>query len=708
MKGKSPDEFCYSPFCREAYDLHTEFSYEQKEALSTSQKRILNYGKTGQLSSLITPLMDIASKSASGPILIQKVIGTMLAEMADAGQPCWQWNEDRWISLFEKYRSGKPLMMAFAYHLGPFTFPLKIPHGDLFTLYASAIYGSMMFNHQLNRLALTLISLGYSQHKQDKRISHTLGLLMLLNNNPRLEAMTTELLWQAQKYQEERIARHVGKISHGLAALGIIASPLRMRNYNEWRERPVDNISQEWTMWCRRWRETSVLRPRSRETQYSYILRCGLWLAREHPEVKNPTDWSVEICASFIAAVGRLKVDELSLGTPCGRRRSKRSGEPLKPHSRSHFIYAMRRFMIDFENWGWGRLKFSPARHLSTPDTPMFREGVNPRVIDDPVWLKLIWASLNIRQEDLLSEIHYPLAMLQTLAVIWTHAGLRQNELLRLTTNCVTPQSDDIIREDGSIVSAGTLCYLNVPAGKTSKAFVKPVSVIIKKYVDIWLNLRPADQAKLNDERTGERVSYLFQYRGKLMGGSVINRTVIPILCARAGLPVEDSGGTITSHRGRASAVTALASVPQGMSLYELMQWAGHTSPQSTMHYLRIRPTQLAASFVKADRIAHMVSVLIDHDPEGVTLTGPATYYDLGDSYCTNPFWSSCPHRMACIGCDFNLLKDSARGLLLESKTSIRRYLEEVPLTPDEKAIVEQDAEKIDQALMRSITKSSQ
>lgn len=56
---------------------------------------------------------------------------------------------------------------------------------------------------------------------------------------------------------------------------------------------------------------------------------------------------------------------------------------------------------------------------------------------------------------------------------------------------------------------------------------------------------------------------------------------------------------------------------------------------------------------------------------------------------------------LACIGCDFNLLKQSARGLVLESKASVRRYLEEVPLTPDERAIVEQDAEKIEQALKR-------
>ena len=62
----------------------------------------------------------------------------------------------------------------------------------------------------------------------------------------------------------------------------------------------------------------------------------------------------------------------------------------------------------------------------------------------------------------------------------------------------------------------------------------------------------------------------------------------------------------------------------------------------------------------------------------------------------TNPFWSSCPHRMACIGCDFSLPKNSARAVALESRTSIRRYLEEVTLTPDEQAIAAGDIEKLD------------
>ena len=113
------------------------------------------------------------------------------------------------------------------------------------------------------------------------------------------------------------------------------------------------------------------------------------------------------------------------------------------------------------------------------------------------------------------------------------------------------------------------------------------------------------------------------------------------------------------------------------------------------MHYLESRPTRLAATFVKADRMAHMVEVLVDHDTvvSGDAARGaPYKFYDLGDSYCTNPFWSTCPHRMACARCDFNLPKASALGQALEARGSLQRLLEEVPLTDDERAAAEGDA----------------
>ncbi|WP_229685491.1 hypothetical protein [Pseudomonas asuensis] len=178
-------------------------------------------------------------------------------------------------------------------------------------------------------------------------------------------------------------------------------------------------------------------------------------------------------------------------------------------------------------------MTFSPRHHLATPRTIAFNSGVNPRVIDDASWLKLIWASLNIERKDLLPEIHYPLAMVQAIAVVWTHTGLRSNEIMRLAVNCAHAQSNEVVHDDGTTTPAGTLCYLDIPASKTFKAFVKPVAAVVKERIDAWLLERPVNQAPLLDERTGEKVSYLFQFRGKRIGTSAINDTIIPLLCAR-------------------------------------------------------------------------------------------------------------------------------------------------------------------------------
>jgi hypothetical protein len=71
--------------------------------------------------------------------------------------------------------------------------------------------------------------------------------------------------------------------------------------------------------------------------------------------------------------------------------------------------------------------------------------------------------------------------------------------------------------------------------------------------------------------------------------------------------------------------------------------------------------------------------------------TAPWKFYDLGHSYCTNAFRSTCPHRITCVGCSFNLPKNSAKAMAVEARASVARLLEEVPLSPDERAAAEGD-----------------
>jgi hypothetical protein len=100
-------------------------------------------------------------------------------------------------------------------------------------------------------------------------------MLMLENGDPRLESFTEELLKRGQQYRTNGIAR--GKVSHGLAAMGILSRPLRMRGYTGWKEKRTDGIAPEWVGWCQRWRETSVLRPEpvKQITALFYVSVCG-------------------------------------------------------------------------------------------------------------------------------------------------------------------------------------------------------------------------------------------------------------------------------------------------------------------------------------------------------------------------------------------------------------------------------------------------
>ena len=71
------------------------------------------------------------------------------------------------------------------------------------------------------------------------------------------------------------------------------------------------------------------------------------------------------------------------------------------------------------------------------------------------------------------------------------------------------------------------------------------------------------------------------------------------------------------------------------MTLFELQQWLGHTTPAATQHYAKIAPTKLAKSYADAGyfgRNLRAVEVLIDRDVvrHGFAANEAWKYYDLG------------------------------------------------------------------------------
>ncbi|MBI4519921.1 MAG: tyrosine-type recombinase/integrase [Gemmatimonadetes bacterium] len=254
--------------------------------------------------------------------------------------------------------------------------------------------------------------------------------------------------------------------------------------------------------------------------------------------------------------------------------------------------------------------------------------------------------------------------------------------------------------------SADLVCLLDVPAHKTGAPFTKRVDPLVGRAIETWEAVRPVQPLRL-DPRTGERVPLLFWLRARRVAREYLNHALIPALCRKAGVPREDARGPITSHRARSTIASQLYNAKEPMTLFELQPWLGHRSPQSTQHYTQITPTGLARAYADAGYFARnvrTVEVLIDRESvqNGAAATGtPWQYFDLGHGYCTYNFFEQCPHRMACARCDFYVPKPSTGAQLLEAKASLQRMMLTIPLTDDERAAVDEDADALERLLAR-------
>ncbi|HEV2498324.1 MAG TPA: site-specific integrase [Terriglobia bacterium] len=206
------------------------------------------------------------------------------------------------------------------------------------------------------------------------------------------------------------------------------------------------------------------------------------------------------------------------------------------------------------------------------------------------------------------------------------------------------------------------------------------------------------------DLKTGERVDYVFMFRSHQIGYSCVNKVLIPALCKKAGVPRGDLMGNITSHRARSTIATQLFNAQEPMTLFEVQEWLGHKHPSTTQHYINITPTRLMKAYAKAgyfERNVRAIEVLIDQEVvwQGLGREAPWKFFNLGHGYCTYDFFDQCPHRMACARCSFYVPKASVQAQALEAKANLLRLRQEIPLTDEEVAAVNEGIQAYEQLL---------
>jgi integrase len=702
-----------------AYDRTPELTVAEAAELDL-YTRIFEISKNVQtqhfqtkLQRLVRPLCDVMDVIAPRTDIRGETINAFLRESYHRGRSYWGWTNEEWLDTLMKHRRHRPVYMAVAYVLGGFT-DLHAIQDRVFRQYdfAKKVFGEEAIGVAIRRVQSKLADWGYAEVMLEEFVPRSVCEALLANRSPRLEDLSRELL---EIVRGRNIALNVHRclvaVSEVLVSFGILEKSLAPTKIREPEYGPdiLQGVPEEWAHHCEYWRRTSARGARTLTHGYYWLLHVGRWLGREHPEAASPAAWTPELAVECVAVIGRLKTGDWAGRTD--QILPSRLGKPTAASTVAGRLGLVRAFFLDLQEWGTIPRRFDPRRYLRTPRSIRARLGPNPRVIADDIWAKLLWAGLNITEEDLPAchfankrecrTCFYPLSMVRALVIVWLFAGLRRDEIHRLRVGCVRWQPDTM----GAPAQSGGVCFLDVPVNKTAAPFTKPVDRVIGDAVAVWEKERPKQPKRL-DVKTGESVDFLFLYRGKRLGLGYLNMRLIPALCRKAGIPTEDVRGNITSHRARSTIASQLFNAREPMSLFELQEWLGHRTPSSTQHYVKITPTKLARSYSDAGyfhRNLRTIEVLIDRDvvARGAAAQEPWKFYDLGHGYCTYEFFDHCPHRMACAKCDFYRPKSSTEAQLLEGKANLLRMQQTIPLEEAELAAVEDGVAAIERLLVQ-------
>ncbi|HJW74117.1 MAG TPA: tyrosine-type recombinase/integrase [Thermoleophilia bacterium] len=630
----------------------------------------------------------------------------LVRECWQADKSFWAWSDKEWIvvlgghSLAFRDRNNPRVsqsvrieIAAVAYLHGWFRNVLALGQFKRIAL-AQRVFGRVALETARKQVVEPLGQWGYAA---GTALLSALCEALLRNESPLLEHLSAEVLDRVRRDSAPSKRSLYFQIGKALAARRLLDEPLSIAHSP--RDIVRDDLSvgvaAEWSQWIERWMRTSTLE--SRDHLRLHLYKAGRWLGVHHVDVVSAAQWTRELCAEYVAAATRMRVGDFTVRNV----RLPRAGQPLSARTIAAELAAMRTFFSDCQEWGWICRRFDPGRSLALPRSIKARIGRKPRVIADDVWARLLWAGLHLDEADLPragrcgAQGHaWPLEYVHALVRVWLFAGLRSDEISRLRVGCVRWQDANGRAGDKAV------CVLDVPTTKTSTEFTKPVDPSVGQAIEAWEAVRPS-QPKHTDRKTGEQVDLLFTYRARPMRRELINHSVIPMLCRKAGVPRRDVRGTITSHRARATIASQLFNSREPMSLFELQAWLGHNSPASTQHYVAITPTRLAQAYTDAgyfERNVRAIEVLIDQDTmkQAVADGDPWRYYDLGHGLCAYEFFDQCAHRMACARCDFYRPSQSSLARLLCAKDNILRFVQQIPLTDEERAVVDGDLAAIE------------
>tara|TARA_R110000787_G_scaffold286428_1_gene404887 strand:+ start:32249 stop:34306 length:2058 start_codon:yes stop_codon:yes gene_type:complete len=312
-------------------------------------------------------------------------------------------------------------------------------------------------------------------------------------------------------------------------------------------------------MWALVQRWLAARAPRLRpSTAYHHEIALRRFLEhldRVAPQVSRFEEVTREHVESFFRAM----VDEPSAG----------SGVPLSLVTRRNRTNSLALFFRDTVAWDW---EGAPQRQLvDCRDKPQHLERV-PRYIPEGELARVI---------DGIRALACPLQRAALLTLRWS--GARRGEVRRLALECLDRYPDGTAR-------------LRIPVGKTGRERMVPLHEEAADALRAVAEARQSvgDRAMI-DERTGDRLRFLFVDHGKLLSEYYLFETPLSEACRAVGLVDARGHHTVTAHRFRHTLGTQLAE--RGARLDTIMSVLGHESPAMSMVYARISDREVLRDY---------------------------------------------------------------------------------------------------------------
>ena len=705
-------------------------AWEAQGDLSKYSRKI-NHETKQQLSRLTEPIEAVllhygipkgAEATQHASVLL------LLHEMHRRQTSLWAWDDSAWMEIVghtnEEFKSihhdfehahrisairYRSCVMACAYLLS------EIPIYQLVTDYSALVSAQRIFGGVACEKAMHALT------TESTRIGRGVWLVsaatctaLLANRSPDLEKLTLPVL---EKLYETY--SHHTLLKNGIMVLSVLLYNLKLLPNclpSPYNDRGVaigrdDTLSPDWACLIQAWHDTSTDSVDVRKRKKGAVAKAARWAAEKYPDAPCAQHWTRNTAIAYVAAVTRMLAGQwqhpMIKSTP-------NRGKPLRAAYQMVLLTDLRSFFSDCHDWGWFPISFNPDRYLATPKSVLAKRGPNPKPIALDLWTKLQEAGLSLTQEDLpitnlimakqgnvAPDSWYPLDMVRAMAIVWLYTGLRSDEIRRLRVGCIRPTPQE--ETEGSSSSAPAICTLTVPQGKNQSGFWKPIPGVAGDAIGVWEKSRPP-VPKHWDYNTAEAVDFLFVWRGKQVGRWYLSKVVIPLLCRKAGIPVEDALGNITSHRARHTLAHQLRSAPTPMSDSDLQDWFGHFSASSLEWYATTNKHKLLEGYATANDISvdkRQLEQLKNPAANGEELASegksePAV--DLGHGFCTYDFFAECSQRTPCANCSFYKPKASLYGQLQEGRNQLIRLLHSLPLSKEARQAV-QDMIALNEAL---------